>query len=135
MIEIKTCIKCKIEKPLSEYYGGAKGSRVGARRTVCKICWRLQSAQWKEERLRFVKDYKQNNPCMDCGKYYHYYAMDFDHVRGEKIKDISDMWAQKIERIKAEIEKCDLVCATCHRLRTWKRKEYLSKKALEVLNG
>jgi hypothetical protein len=29
-----------------------------------------------------------------------------------------------IETLKAEIAKCDLVCANCHRLRTWKRGTY-----------
>lgn len=50
--------------------------------------------------------------------------MDFDHVRGDKISNISDMmgcfgW----DAIEQEIAKCDIVCANCHRERTWKRQQ------------
>ena len=30
-----------------------------------------------------------------------------------------------IKRIQEEIDKCELVCANCHRYRTWERKDYL----------
>lgn len=65
----------------------------------------------------------KNAPCSDCGKKYPPYAMDFDHVRGEKIHNISNLVnsASTIEQIKVEIEKCELVCANCHRIRTYKR--------------
>lgn len=53
--------------------------------------------------------------------------MDYDHVRGEKIKDISDMWAGDKDLILAEIAKCDLVCANCHRIRTHLRKSHIPK--------
>lgn len=46
--------------------------------------------------------------------------MDFDHVRGEKVADLSTMVNQctTVAAIDAEIAKCDLVCANCHRIRT-----------------
>lgn len=49
--------------------------------------------------------------------------MDYDHVRGEKVSNVGDMAqeAYGIIAIEAEIAKCDLVCANCHRLRTWLR--------------
>ena len=48
--------------------------------------------------------------------------MDFDHVKGNKDRAISVMVGQKVskDRILREIEKCELVCANCHRLRTYK---------------
>lgn len=48
--------------------------------------------------------------------------MDFDHVR-EKRADISRMILQDypLSTVLAEIELCDLVCANCHRIRSWKR--------------
>jgi hypothetical protein len=36
-----------------------------------------------------------------------------------------------IERVLAEIENCDLVCANCHRLRTKRRGQFTSKRAPE----
>ncbi len=64
----------------------------------------------------------KNRPCMDCNKEYPYYVMDFDHVRGTKKINLgaaaSKMWA--LATIQAEIDKCDVVCANCHRERTFK---------------
>ena len=63
-------------------------------------------------------------PCADCGHTYPPVVMDFDHVpeRGVKLRAIARMWSRSKEAIVAEIAKCDLVCANCHRLRTWARR-------------
>lgn len=69
----------------------------------------------------------KNKPCCDCGNKYHFSQMQFDHVpgRGEKIFELSDskkgINGHSLEEIKQEMEKCDLVCANCHSLRTFKR--------------
>jgi len=48
--------------------------------------------------------------------------MDFDHVRGNKITEVSALLGfASLERLQLEIAKCDLVCANCHRVRTRKR--------------
>lgn len=59
-------------------------------------------------------------PCSDCGRTRPAVAMDFDH-RGGKVADISNMWSWRRERVQAELAKCDLVCACCHRVRTHER--------------
>lgn len=65
-----------------------------------------------------VNTYKQK-PCMDCRQTFPPYVMDFDHVRGEKVGNISSMCANRpVATILTEIEKCDLVCSNCHRIRT-----------------
>jgi hypothetical protein len=62
----------------------------------------------------------KSGPCTDCGGRFPPFVMDFDHVRGTKLGIISRMgtgrmaWAKTL----AEVEKCDVVCANCHRLRT-----------------
>lgn len=61
----------------------------------------------------------KSNPCMDCGKTYPPECMDFDHVRGTKISDVSSLRTTKALE---EIKKCELVCAVCHRLRTMERR-------------
>lgn len=50
--------------------------------------------------------------------------MDFDHVRGIKKYNIAHMvkLAYSIEAIKKELEKCELVCSNCHRIRTRNRR-------------
>lgn len=71
-----------------------------------------------------IDTYKSKIPCMDCGILYPPYVMDFDHRNGkDKLKEVSKLVNNmlSIENIMKEIEKCDLVCANCHRIRTHKR--------------
>jgi len=69
---------------------------------------------------RALTDAAKDVSCVDCGVKYPPYVMDFDHVRGEKIKDVSDMIQKHtpMSELHAEIAKCEVVCANCHRIRT-----------------
>jgi hypothetical protein len=62
-------------------------------------------------------------PCLDCGGRFPPFVMDFDHVRGTKVGIISRMSTGRmaVRRMLDEVEKCDLVCSNCHRLRTQRR--------------
>jgi hypothetical protein len=47
--------------------------------------------------------------------------MDFDHV-GEKTGEVSSfVYTSSTERLLDEASKCDVVCANCHRERTYQR--------------
>lgn len=60
-------------------------------------------------------------PCMDCNIKYPPYVMDFDH-RGDKKFVISmNMARYSLKTVREEISKCDIVCANCHRFRTYNR--------------
>lgn len=63
--------------------------------------------------------YKDNKPCMDCGVYYPYYVLDFDHR--DPTTKIGNPMNLPQNLFESEIRKCDLVCANCHRIRTFKR--------------
>lgn len=68
-------------------------------------------------RLLYQK-YKEAHPCVDCGKYYPYYVMQFDHIRGEKGFTLAQRSASfGSEKFTEEMAKCDLVCANCHMIR------------------
>lgn len=60
--------------------------------------------------------------CADCGYNAHPEGLDFDHVRGEKRFTVSQLIRLPIVRLLEEIEKCEVVCATCHRVRTADRR-------------
>jgi len=80
-----------------------------------------QALSKKIELREYVRKHKEN-PCLDCGVQYPYYVMQFDHVRGEKFKELSRLISHgSKKRIDEEIQKCDLVCANCHAIRTWER--------------
>lgn len=80
---------------------------------------RRRYQRW-QERLAGLKD----GPCFDCGVKYPPYVMDFDHRPGEvKLSGIADMHTASEEALATELLKCDLVCANCHRERTWGRRK------------
>jgi hypothetical protein len=86
-----------------------------------RVIWRDRLAQLK------------NRPCKDCGKCYPPYCMDFDHLDPDtKVADIPLMLGRNAseERLLAEIEKTEVVCANCHRGREHKR--YLQKNRSPV---
>ena len=59
-------------------------------------------------------------PCSDCGQCFPPCAMDFDHRPGEvKLFKISSALSRPENVLMAEVSKCDLVCANCHRIRTF----------------
>ena len=64
-------------------------------------------------------------PCLDCNMVYPFCVMDFDH-RPEETKSFSisrvgayKATSDRISTVMKEIDKCDLICANCHRIRTW----------------
>jgi len=71
-------------------------------------------------RLNALKE----GPCTDCGGRFPVVAMDLDHVRGEKRGDVGNLVRSGVgwPVIEAELAKCELVCANCHRVRTSERR-------------
>ena len=87
-----------------------------------KQLYKEKNVRRKRELIDFVISLKQK-PCMDCGVQYPHYVMDFDH-RDRKLKLTSinrmvNFHSYSKKKILEEIEKCDLVCANCHRIRTY----------------
>jgi NAD-dependent dihydropyrimidine dehydrogenase PreA subunit len=77
-----------------------------------------------------VYEYKKTTPCKDCGQQHPHYVMEFDHVRGKKVSNIADILHRNhAGGIWKEIAKCELVCANCHRYRTYKRLQQKKKGA------
>jgi hypothetical protein len=80
-----------------------------------------KAAKRKKDIRELINLIKEVIPCLDCGKNYPYYVMDFDHV-GKKTATINDLIENcSIEKLEEEIANCELVCANCHRTRTYKR--------------
>jgi len=71
---------------------------------------------------RRLADYLAAHPCLDCGEG-DIRALDFDHREGvDKRANIARMLASlSWTVIEAEIAKCDVRCANCHRRRTCER--------------
>lgn len=88
-----------------------------------KELYKNKNIRRKNELIDFVVSLKKK-PCMDCGKKYPHYVMDFDHRDGKtKLSTVNRMvhiHMNSKRKISEEIAKCDLVCANCHRTRTHK---------------
>jgi DNA-directed RNA polymerase subunit M/transcription elongation factor TFIIS len=53
--------------------------------------------------------------CEICGYNKFIGALDYHHVRGDKVFELSSNSSRSIKAIQDEIDKCMLVCANCHR--------------------
>ena len=91
-------------------------------RTKFRDLWRAQS-----ELLRAFRA----TPCMDCSKTFPWYVIEFDHRDPEqKIGGVTRMAGRvTLARLLDEVAKCDIVCANCHRLRTYARRAVVSPSA------
>lgn len=69
--------------------------------------------------------------CTDCGWAQWARGLDWDHVRGVKTAGIATLiangrpWAEVL----AEMSKCEVACANCHRIRTLRRGQYVGRRA------
>lgn len=81
---------------------------------------RCASRKATRDRLRSIIDEAKSAPCMDCNKRYPPYVMDLDHRDpSKKVSSVAMMVNRFSEQaIRDEIDKCDAVCANCHRERT-----------------
>ena len=72
---------------------------------------------------RWVIQYKLSHGCADCGYAAHHAALDFDHRPGTtKVRDIKSGQQLGWAALQEEVAKCDVVCANCHRVRTFVRR-------------
>lgn len=70
--------------------------------------------------------------CQECGLKCdpkQLYKFHFDHIDPRtKIARVASMTCRKLEVIKAEIEKCQLLCQPCHHARTKKEKHWTNRR-------
>lgn len=70
---------------------------------------------------KFVDDYLKTHPCVKCGEQ-DIIVLEFDHRNSaEKDRSVSKMATVgvSVEKLKAEMDKCDVLCANCHRRKTF----------------
>lgn len=90
-------------------------------RTHCRICQRAVNLARRAPRVTYVEQIKLAAGCADCGiRSEHPEIYDFDHRPDQpKVNNISTLITKGTdEELDAEIAKCDIVCANCHRIRT-----------------
>jgi hypothetical protein len=105
-----------IKQKSKERYEKNKDSINASRKGTTGI--QREKTKERTKRLAGIKD----KPCLDCGNKFPSCCMDFDHIRGEKLFGITVSGNRKWETVLKEIEKCEVVCANCHRIRTAQRR-------------
>jgi hypothetical protein len=88
------------------------------------------------ENAEWMRAYKIEKGCTDCGYNSHHAGLEFDHLEGRDGDPklcVAALMGKSLNRIKAEIGKCEVVCGTCHRVRTWNRLQ--EKLCAASING
>jgi hypothetical protein len=149
-IKQKVCRCCNTEKPLEEFHKNknttdgymsrcaACDNTIAAKyerenKDRCNVRHRKNRAEHKATFREFKYQYLLKHSCVDCGES-DPVVLEFDHIL-EKKYAIAKMHYYTLERINAEIAKCQVRCANCHRRRTliengdWKAVRHYSSKA------
>jgi hypothetical protein len=133
----RRCARCKQTKPVTDF--SWRRIAEGVRDTFCRPC---RSAYGKEhyaanrqryidaearrkrdraqKRMRWLIEFFTSNPCVECGEQ-DPLVLEFDHLRDKCFNIGRELPDRNWESILAEIAKCDVVCANCHRRRTARR--------------
>jgi hypothetical protein len=132
---MRACTKCGELKPLEAFPPVRRGE--AKLQSWCRECFAKANARnyrknHDREKARLVRqvgerraevrkrivEYLKEHPCVDCGER-DIVVLEFDHL-SDKLADLSvyagggRSWA----RVKAEIDKCEVRCANCHRRKT-----------------
>ena len=135
---MRACTKCGEVKPLDQFPPVRRGEP--KLQSWCRACFAEANARnyrknHEREKARLLRHvaakrariqqdlvaYLSEHPCVDCGET-DIVVLEFDHL-GDKLGNVSTLanggrsWA----RILAEIQKCEVRCANCHRLKTRER--------------
>jgi hypothetical protein len=143
------CRRCGVLKPWTEF--PRRGRHSHRLQTWCNACFsaykaerhrnnharemqrirRNSAARVAANRAR-VDEYLLTHPCVDCG-IPDLLVLEFDHVRGVKLGDVSALVSSGYPwtKIEAEIAKCDVRCANCHRRVTAERRKSRTNLAEE----
>ena len=89
----------------------------------CRIStpeYKAGRAEYNKERRLWIEEYKLEHGCCKCGYKEHAAALDFNHINPlEKSFGIGESMSKSRELVEAEIAKCEVLCANCHRIHTY----------------
>jgi hypothetical protein len=85
---------------------------------------RAREKQQYATKRAFLDWLKLGVGCMDCGYALHPAALEFDHVRGVKVRGVGQMIHASARSLQLEILKCEVVCSNCHHIRTVTRQQH-----------
>ena len=144
---MKKCDMCRELKEDTEF--AWRWKELGIRGDTCRECKKGYNKEYfegpaKERHLQQVKERKKQarefarkylmnylatHPCESCGES-DVRVLEFHHIRGDKDQTVSRMVGDgfSVERIKQEVEKCQVLCSNCHRKLTMDERGWFRSK-------
>ena len=143
---MKKCDHCKELKEDGEFNWRYKN--LGIRHNTCRECKHgfdkkyfegpakerhLQQVKERKDAARqvareFAYNYLLNHPCEECGES-DVRVLEFHHTTGKDMAVAAMVSAgYSVDRIQAEINKCTILCANCHRKLTVEERGWFRKK-------
>ena len=135
---LRKCYRCAELKPVEAFSWRRKES--GQRDSFCRPCRsaygkehyaanrqryieqaRIQKQALQLERTTYLIKFFETHPCVDCGER-DPVVLEFDHLRDKAFAIGPALSRRSWQSILEEIEKCEVVCANCHRRRTSRRR-------------
>lgn len=134
---MKKCYRCKQLKDDNEFSKN-KAKKDGLQAS-CILCKRAYDRDYYKDRIydksirrkntlarrdtnrKIVYNHLKSHPCVDCGET-DVIVLEFDHIKDKKY-NISSIVGQGMsdKLLIAEIDKCEVRCANCHRRKTSKQ--------------
>jgi hypothetical protein len=107
----RTCSKCKVEKPVSEFHEKKSEHRLNS---WCKACvYEKQRRRWVDRKIKAVA--LMGERCQNCGYDRNYASLDFHHLDpSEKEYTWNELRERPWADVVAELNKCVLLCRNCH---------------------
>ena len=110
---LKRCPSCDTTKPLSEFYKRSTG-KAGS---WCKKCMTSQVVE-RQRRYKAEAAAYKGGCCQSCGFDKYLGALEFHHVDPTTKNGDIVRFSKGLQEptVKAELDKCVLLCANCHRM-------------------
>lgn len=122
----RTCEVCGETKKLEDFATAGITNGVKYYRYKCKACYSVVKYARKSANREWFNEYRKTLSCKACGLHDHR-VLEFHHRDpSAKEKAVTTMMYNSREKIEAEIAKCDVLCANCHRILHYE--ERLEKK-------
>lgn len=96
-----------------------------------KEAFREYRRDWRNRNKALVNEFLSSHPCVRCG-FSDIRALEFDHIdrtaKTAMVKRLAN-GTPSWKRLSAEISKCQVLCANCHRIKTIEERDYMKRKA------
>ena len=112
--EISSILSCS-KGTISYHIGKGQVEKTGIRRRTNR-----------RKNMILFHEYKESKGCFDCGGAFPHYVLEFDHKPEFEKSGVvyRVLVSEGVEKAWEEIAKCDVVCANCHKIRTYNRKPW-----------